>query len=184
MLRVDSSTSPVYNIHRSVIKLLKKEIIDYPGYYAREDGNIENSKGAILSAWVDNVGYYQVVLYKNKKRCYVRVHRLIALTLIEPAIGSNQVDHINGNKLNNSIDNLTWVTNRENTRRGYASGSYLSTSKVPIKAVHKETGQIWNFDSIRSCAFGLGLNRKTITSIIKAGKANNYDFTFSVETIP
>lgn len=156
------------------------EIVDYPGYYAREDGRIENKLGNIISSWIDNVGYHQIVLYKNKKRCYLRVHRLIAKALIPNPENKAQVDHVDGNKLNNHVDNLRWVSNRENTQCGYDANAYLSTSHVSIKATHKENKNEQIFHSIRACAETLRVNRKTLSSILKTGKSNNYNYDFEI----
>lgn len=59
-----------------------------------------------LCKWIDNTGYYQVVIRVNKKKKYIRVHRLIAETLIENPNNLPQINHKDSNKLNNSIENL------------------------------------------------------------------------------
>ena len=142
--------------------------------------------GLIIKPWIDNVGYYQCVLYKSSKRCYVRIHRLIAKAFVANTYSKKQVDHIDGNKLNNNINNLQWVTNSENVKRGYLNGGYLSKRHVLVTAIDKVTGIEQEFESIRSCSKALHINRKTLTSILKNGKSNNYRYEFigrSVETI-
>ena len=142
-----------------------------------------------LSKWIDNVGYYQVVFRINKRRKYVRVHRLIAQTLLPNPNGYTQINHIDGNKLNNSLNNLQWCTNAHNTQEGYNNNLYKSKSSCKIVAIKKDSGQILQFNSIRSCAQRLKLNRKTITMILKNQKrTNNYPYDFQylegVSTIP
>ena len=148
-----------------------------------------NEKYHPLSQWVDNVGYYQVVFRQNGKRRYVRVHRLIAETLLPNPNNLPQVNHIDGNKLNNKIENLEWTTNAKNTQHGYDNNLYKNRSrKHSVVAINKITGEQFEFNSIRSCADNLGLNRKTITAILKEQKTNNYSYNFkykeSVSTIP
>lgn len=148
-----------------------------------------NEKYHPLSQWIDNVGYYQVVFRQNGKRKYVRVHRLIAETLLPNPNNLPQVNHIDGNKLNNSLDNLEWTSNAKNTQHGYDNNLYHSKRrKHCVIAISKTTSNISKFDSIRSCAETLGLNRKTITAILKEQKVNNYSYEFkykeSVSTIP
>lgn len=145
-----------------------------------EDVYVQKASGMHkLCKWVDNVGYYQVVWRENGKRKYVRVHRLIAETLLPNPNNLPQVDHKDGNKLNNALSNLEWVSNAENTQRGYNSGLYHSSKRShKISAKHKTTGKVEIYKSIRSCADALGLNRKTITAILKQQKANNYDYEF------
>lgn len=132
-----------------------------------------------LCKWVDNTGYYQVVIRVNKKKKYIRVHRLIAETLIENPNNLPQVNHKDGNKLNNSIENLEWCTNSYNTQEGYNNNLYHSKKRShAVKAIHKETKEEFNFKSIRECSEKLQLNRKTITVILKNNKTNNYPYDF------
>ena len=127
-----------------------------------------NNKYHQLSPWVDNVGYYQVVFRQNGKRKYVRVHRLIAETLIPNPNNFSQVNHIDGNKLNNNINNLEWTTNAINTKHGYDNNLYRSKRRMhAIEVIHKTSDEHFVFKSIRECAEKLNLNRKTITSILK-----------------
>jgi hypothetical protein len=102
----------------------------YQNIYIGDDFRIYklNTNGIYhkLSHWIDNVGYYQVSFCINKKRPYIRVHRLIAETLIPNPTGLTQVNHIDGNKLNNILDNLGWTNNAMNTLHGYQHGLYHS----------------------------------------------------------
>lgn len=138
-----------------------------------------------LCQWIDNVGYYQVSFRINGKRKYVRSHRLIAETLLPNPHNLPQINHKDGNKLNNSIENLEWTTNSANTKHGYEHHLYHSYHRChEIVAICKETGKRFEFKSIRNCATELGLNRKTITSILKYGKGSNYPYTFSYKQKP
>ena len=66
---------------------------------------------------------------------YVRVHTLIAKTFVPNPYNLPQVDHKDGNKLNCSVSNLEWVTNAENTQRGYDNGAYHfpNLNSYPVK---------------------------------------------------
>lgn len=160
-----------------------KPIDGFPGYHVTEDGRVIskiNSEEKELCQWIDNVGYKQVIIRKDKKRCHKRVHILIANAFVEGRTKDKcMVNHIDGNKLNNNANNLEWVTNRANTQHAYDNKLYKSTYRCGIKVTHKVTGKEFEFVSIRSCAKTLGLNRKTITSILKNEKiTNNYDYYF------
>ena len=157
-----------------------KEIVGFEDYYIDEKGRIFNKKMQELKGkWIDNTGYYQIVLTKDKKRKYVRIHRLVALTFLPNPNNLPQVNHIDGNKLNNNVENLEWVTNSENTSHGYQSNLYHSNKrKIGVIAIHKETKEKYIFSSIRECSEKLSLNRKTLSAILFNNKTNNYDYIF------
>lgn len=71
-------------------------------------------KENLLKPLINKKGYYTCVLYKNKKGKRIPIHRLVALAFIPNPNNKPQVNHINGNKLDNSFGNLEWVTNQEN----------------------------------------------------------------------
>lgn len=156
----------------------KKQIKGYDNYYITKDGNIWNGK-KYLSKFVDNVGYYQVILYIKGKRNYIRIHRLVAQYFVPNTYNKKQVNHIDGNKLNNNFDNLEWVTNKENTQHGYDTGLYRNKKRNHSVIVSTKTGEVVGiFPSIRSLCEELGLNRKTVTAILKKEKSNNYNYLF------
>lgn len=73
-------------------------------------------KGKVLKPCLNHDGYYEVVLSKDGKAKMFRLHRIVANTFIENKRVANQVNHINGNKLDNRVDNLEWCTCKENIR--------------------------------------------------------------------
>ena len=92
------------------VKSLYKFINNNPksksiGYYSEE---------RILKCFNNKKGYKMVKLYKNTEHITKRVHRLVAQTFIPNPKKLPQVNHIDGNKINNKVSNLEWCTNREN----------------------------------------------------------------------
>ena len=110
-----------------------KDINGFEGkYQISEDGRVrsigrvvKNKCGTmtvnerILKPWIDTWGYKNVCLYNNGKCQSKKVHRLIAEAFVPPYSGE-QVNHIDGDKLNNSIENLEWCTNDYNINYGTA----------------------------------------------------------------
>lgn len=103
--------------------------------------------------------YLYVSLSKNGKvkKCFI--HRLVAETFIENPFDKLQVNHIDGNPLNNRVDNLEWVTNAENTQHAYD----IKLNK--LKQLHVEyKGKI---QSLRKWCKELGLDYKKTWSRYK-----------------
>ena len=67
-------------------------------------------------------GYYETALLKNGKYKYIRTHRIVAQTFIPNEMNKKEVNHKDGNKLNNCVDNLEWVTSSENQKHAYNLG--------------------------------------------------------------
>ena len=131
----------------------------------------------------------QCILFKNGERHYCRVHRIIAIALIPNPYCLPQINHKDGNKTNNNIDNLEWISNKDNTQHGYDNGAYKYRERShKIDVFDLEGNFIAQFASIRQTAKVLDLNRKTLTAILKKEKINNYPYLFkyaneSLETI-
>lgn len=80
-------------------------------------------RGIALSATqITNSGYELAHLNKNGKRKACTVHRLVAITFLPNPLNKPMVNHKDGNKLNNEVDNLEWVTISENMQHGYMTG--------------------------------------------------------------
>ncbi len=73
----------------------------------------------ILKGHVDTKGYIQVEFKRNRRRHIIALHRLIALAFIPNPENKPQINHINGNKTDNRIENLEWCTGSENVRHAW-----------------------------------------------------------------
>jgi len=94
-----------------------KLIDEYPDYMISNLGRVKsfkNNKERILNYSPNSSGYIQVELRKNNSRFTLKIHRLIALAFIPNPENKPCIDHINRNPLDNSIENLRWVTHQEN----------------------------------------------------------------------
>jgi hypothetical protein len=70
--------------------------------------------GKLIPFWIAKKGYLRLTLNKNGVKSNHLVHRLVAQAFIENENGKEQVNHINGIKCDNRVENLEWVTNYEN----------------------------------------------------------------------
>lgn len=145
-----------------------KDINGFEGYYQISDyGNVRSldrfdgvnhRKGQLLKPTLKFNGYLQVGLRKHNKRKYFSIHRLVAIHFIDNPENKKQINHIDCNKQNNTINNLEWVTPKENQfhakenglRNNMPSGEkhtnygkYAENSKSakPIIRYNRETGE-------------------------------------------
>jgi hypothetical protein len=107
---------------------LWSSIKDYPGYWVNKKGEILGKQLNIYKQGRNHKGYPIVSMYYKGKNEYKlktkSVHRIVAETFIyndNPKI-KNQVNHIDGNKENNTVENLEWCTNQENKKHAIDNG--------------------------------------------------------------
>jgi len=95
---------------------------------------INKATGHVLKGQKNSKGYLRVCIGKK----FYFVHRLVAEKYVKNPSGKEQVNHIDGNKLNNSADNLEWVTNKENREHAVKEGLHLTGEKCPWHKLKKE----------------------------------------------
>lgn len=86
------------------------ELKEFPGYLINRDGTIIGRKGHPLTQRPNVDGYPVVCIRKEGKRCCVRVHRQLAKTFLPNPDNLPVVNHIDGVKSNNNLENLEWTT--------------------------------------------------------------------------
>lgn len=109
---------------------MTKEISGFPGYFSNKEGDIFGPKYGIskpMAQQKDKKGYLTIRLRINNEYKYQKVHRLIGNTFIENIDNKPEINHKDGNKTNNNVSNLEWVTSHENQIHSYANGL-----RVPI----------------------------------------------------
>lgn len=137
-----------------------KDIIGYEGFYQISNlGKIKSLdkissigrrvKGKVLKLQINSAGYYSISLCKNRNVCTKMVHQLVAIMFLKhtPNRLNLVVNHIDFNKLNNTVSNLEIITNRDNT------------NKLHIKTSSSFVGVSWNKE-INKWQAQIFINRK------------------------
>lgn len=170
------------------LQALKEEWKDIPGYKGRYQASshgqikslsrlipcIHNAKRRIreriLSQHIMNANYYTAHICYDMNNKTMLVHRLVAMAFLSNPENKPEVNHKNGIRLDNRVENLEWVTSKENTAHARGSGLFDNSgekhylSKLTIKNVnsirrnknltHKQLGEKY------------GVNRRTITDVL------------------
>lgn len=121
--------------------------IDIDKFHTKND--LYYYENLLLSVYENTQGYLYVSI--NSKR--YKLHRLIAFKYIVNSENKPCVDHIDGNKKNNKINNLQWVTYSENSKRSYKKNpnqSKMLKGSIKVKAIKDD--KILFFESLRECS--------------------------------
>lgn len=140
------------------VKSLSREMYNGQNYYM--------SKERILRPRTakDKSHYASVMLRKNGCSRTIAIHRLVAEAFIPRIPGKNYVNHKDENKLNNNVENLEWVTPKENLNYGNYQQRKGASRSTPVVGTHRDTGRqlvIMTAEEART----LGLNKNTISAM-------------------
>lgn len=147
-------------------------------YLISQTGRILSHKRGMwneLTPYEGKNGYLYINLRIDMMTVREYIHRLVAETFIPNPENKPAVNHIDGNKLNNDVNNLEWVTYKENAIHALRTGlSHVPDVKIlieairkPIKAINIDTGEEYVFRSQADAAEALGISRCHLNMALK-----------------
>jgi hypothetical protein len=144
-------------------------------------GRVRNCRGVVTTPTPRSSGYVRVKI--NKKTHLI--HRLIAVAFeLERKAGQDTVDHIDGNPSNNSLSNLRWATQSEQTAHSYATNANRKSNALKLsKPVRgRRVGEeVWKeYPSAKAAARNLGLNQGHVSDCCAGKQTQTGGFVFQL----
>ena len=153
-----------------------KAVNGYEGLYEVSDKGLVKGlkRNRILKNIVDSLGYVRVSLCKENKIKAHKIHRLVAEHFLKPS-EYKIVNHIDGNKENNSVENLEWCNASQN--RKHACDTGLAAKEEGRLIMCNETKKVYK--GVMSAARHIGISHTMISSIVNGGGGTAKGLTFS-----
>ena len=164
------------------IKEQWKQIDDFEYYYVSNLGNVKSTRRWSGTKFYEREhlirlcankknGYVYASVCKDNKSYNLRVHKLVAQAFIPNPNNFNQINHIDGNKQNNCVDNLEWCNNSYNIRDMYKRAgkydkdNYIIKKYMEIKSCNK-VAKIFNTtgENIRQILIRNNISRKKVNN--------------------
>lgn len=159
-----------YNDWYEVSNLGRVRSIDR--YVTYSDGRVQFYHGQYLKSSIQLSGYCTVGLRTRSSRKTVSVHRLAAKAFIPNPENKREVNHMNGDKADNRVENLEWVTTKENQRHARLCGLDRPDTNPQCRRIRCiETGEI--FYSVHECARRFNVSDATIYDRMKIPERHN-----------
>lgn len=145
-------------------------------------------KSRILKLKVNTSGYLCVNLYGGVECTCKMVHRLVAEAFIPNPENKPQVNHINGNKRNNKVENLEWVTASENQYHAVRTGLHKPSQKqkeaviarcsIPVVVFDMHMNELGRFGSAKEAAMATGADHSSIIKCCRGKLKTTHGFIY------
>jgi len=140
------------------------------------DGKLYNRKTNNYIKWhKDTSGYYIARISENGEKRLVKQHRLLAQYFIQNPKNKTEVNHINGVKYDNHLENLEWVTRSENTKHAYDNG-LIKVTRPCKKIIDSITNKV--YESVKEAAELNNITKGHLSDMLNGRKRNTTNLEF------
>lgn len=151
------------------------QIKDYSDYFVTCDGLIFSSRSnKYLKFNIGSNGYKTVMLFNNEGSKRKSVHRLVAETFLENPKNLPQVNHKNGNKLDNRLENLEWCTVKYNSNHAWENNLHERTRNASRINQKENVKKAWEVTKKKVIDINSGI---IFDSITQAAESKNYELS-------
>ena len=149
-------------------------------YSVSTEGEVRKDTKKYMLSQSSQQDYKFVGLIINGKQKRMRVHRMVALTFINNPDNKPYVNHINGNRSDNNVENLEWVTPSENTQHAVNTGLFKSGRTRAVIQYNLNGEQMATFESATEAARQTGGSQSKITMCCRRQRdsANDYQWRY------
>ena len=149
-------------------------------YSVSTEGEVRKDTTNYILSQSSQQDYKFVGLIINGKQKRMRVHRMVALTFIDNPDNKPYVNHINGNRSDNNVENLEWVTPSENTQHAVNTGLFKSGRTRAVIQYNLNGEQMATFESASEAARQTGGSQSKITMCCRRQRdsANDYQWRY------
>lgn len=175
------------------MEIWKEKVLGFnsTGLFISNKGNIKNKSGRVLSIGDNGAGYKKATIHDkdSKKSKNFYIHRLVAELFIgETCVVKTQVNHIDGDKSNNHVDNLEWVCPKENIKHMHDNEMNMNrrnhgkTYKLPDSVIaYAYSKVVMGISGVGATAKEYGMPRTTLSSIVN--KRTRRDVTDGIDEL-
>lgn len=128
---------------------------------------------------LDRYGYPKLNIWVSPNRLYTTVHRLVAITWIPNPENKPQVNHKNGIKTDNTVENLEWSTSSENIKHSFQTG--LNDNRFEVKLTDLVSDDVITFSGFKSLAKHIDIHPGILTSLVRNSYRNPIGGRYVVE---
>lgn len=166
------------------MKEIWKDIIGYEGYQVSNLGRVRTHNKTTFTekhgtrVWTDRIlkqkvskkdNCSRIELWKNGEHKTVLVHRIVATAFLGHTDRNMTVNHKDGNRQNNSVDNLEWLSRADNIKYGFEHGQYSTCKRCKLSCIKNGKEHHYNFRSLSEASKFIGRNNNYLSTKIKRG---------------